>query len=230
MRKEITVAGIKLKNDSVTESLARITKNYEQNIFTTIEEVDMRTILLTKEEDTVREVVESVDVTVLAESGILDAVGQGTILRKAEIERREFFFQFMKITERSGHTIYILGETEKDITGILGYLKDEFSRIRIAGTKALDAYTGTQDGVVNEINAIAPDIILCIFPSPKREYFLKEYKSMLFAKIWYGADVEKIMGLKLTFTAKIMKFFRKLTLKQYLKEEDIKQKEDGEKR
>lgn len=235
MGKEIIIAGLKLKNDSVTESLAHVTKNYQEHIFTTIEEVDMRTILLTKEDATVREVVESVDMTVLTESGILDAAGQGSILRRAEIDRREFFFQFMKITERNGYTIYIVGETEKEIADVSCYIEDEFPRIKVAGTKALGQSKGIEDAVINEINMVAPDVMLCILPSPKRESFLKEYKSMLFTKIWYGADADKIAGLKLTFPAQIMKFFRKLTLKQYLKAEYSKQnesaeKEDGEKR
>lgn len=220
MKKEITVAGIKLKNYNVMEDFIRITKNYQENIFTTIEEVDMKTILLAKEEEAVKEVLELADVTIFTESGILDAVGQATILRRAEIDRREFFFQFMKITERNGHTVYILGETETEVSNVRRYIEDEFPRVKIAASKALDENSGEEDAVINDINTAAPKIVLGVLSSPARQQFLKAYRSMLSSKIWYGADAGRIVGTKLTFHAGVMKFFRKLTLKRYLKEEN----------
>ena len=224
MIKEIIVAGIKLNNYSVLENLTQISKNLEANVFTTIEEIYMKTILLAKEDESVKETIESLDVTVIAEAGILDAVGQATILRKAEIERRDFFFQLMKILERNGHTVYILGETEKEVTAASEYIADRFPRMKMAGSKALEEIVGAEIGVVNDINMIAPDVILSLLPSPVQEQFLKEHKTMFLAKIWYGISPEKFMEQRVTFWDKCVKFIRKYTLRRYI-QEDIEQGE-----
>lgn len=224
MIKEIIVAGIKLYNYSALENLTQIVKNLEANVFTSIEEVYMKTILLAKEDESVKEALEAMDVTVIAEAGILDAVGQVTIFRKAEIERREFFLQLMKILERNGHTVYVLGEAKEKIAETCQYIADEFPRIKMVGSIALNEVEGTEDGVVNEINMIAPDVIISVLPSPKQELFFKDYKSMLLTKIWYGIGAEKIVDSKLTIPAKIKKFIREHTLKRYVKE-DIAQAE-----
>ena len=219
MIKEIIVAGIKLHNYTVLENLTQIAKNLEANVFTTIEEVYMKTILLAKKDESVKETLESVDVAVIAETGILDAVGQSTIFRRAEIERREFFFQLMKILERNGHTVCILGDDLKEVEMAGQYIAEEFPRMKVVGVQVLDEVSDTEDKVVNDINTLAPDVILSVLPSPKQELFLKEYKRMLLAKIWYGVGAQKIAGGRLTFSAKIMKFLRKYTLKRYVQEE-----------
>ena len=199
MIKEITVAGIKLHNYNVLENLTRITRNLEANVFTTIEEVYMKTVLLAKEDESVKEVLESIDVTVIAETDILDAVGQATMLRRAEIERREFFFQFMKILERNGYTMYILGDDSKEVENAQQYIAESFPRMKVVGTQVLDKESGAEDKIINQINMIAPDVILSVFQSPVQEYFLMKYGKMLLAKIWYGIGVQKISGERLTF-------------------------------
>lgn len=218
MIKEIIVAGIKLYNYNVVENLTKITKNLEANVFTTIEEIDMKTVLLAKENESVKEMLESLEVTVFAETDILDAVGQATILRKAEIERREFFFQLMKMIERNGYTVYILGETEKEVAETCQYIADEFSRIKVIDKVALENVQGGEDGIINEINLLAPDVILSVLPSPMQEKFLKEHKSMFLTKIWYGIGAGKIAGTRRNLGAKILKAFRKFALIRYIQE------------
>ena len=201
------------------ENLSQIVKNLNANVFTTIEEIHMKTILLAKEDESVKETLEFVDVTIIAENGILDAVGQSTILRRAEIERREFFFQLMKILERNGYTVYVLGEQEQEVQEACGYIADEFPRVKIAGANALEESADAEAGVVNEINMVAPDVIISVLPSPKQEHFLRKYRSMFLTKIWYGIGAEKIQGHKHTFGMKFVKFIRKMLLKNYMKEE-----------
>ncbi len=224
MIKEILVAGIKLNNYNVLEMLTQIAKNLETNVFTTVEDIYMKTVLLAKEDESVKEVLESLDVTAIAEVGVLDAVGQATILRRKEIERREFFFQFMKILERNGHTVYILGQDEKEVEETIGYISKNFSRMKIVGSTVLTGIDGVEDSVVNEINMLAPDVILSVLPSPLQEKFLKRHKPMMLTKIWYGVGAGHISGSRLTFATKILKFLRKYTLKKYV-QEDIQNEE-----
>lgn len=220
MIKEIIVAGIKLNSYSTLENLTHIGNNLDSNVFTGIEDVYMKTLLLAKEDEVVRKAIESMDVTIVAENEILDAVGENTILRKHEIERREFFFQLMRILERNGYTVYILGETTKEVEETCQYLSDEFSRLKIVGAKALEENSGADEGVVNDMNMIAPDVVISVLPSPMQERFFLEHKSMLSAKIWYGAGSEKIIGRKHTFGAMLMKKLREKKFKNMIEREE----------
>ena len=226
MIKEIIVAGIKLHNYSAIENLTRIIKNLEANVFTSIEEVYMKTVLLAKEDETVKEVLESVDVTVIAEAGILDAVGQLAMLRRAEIERREFFVQLMKILERNGYTIYILGDDEKETQTAEAYLAEAFPRLKIVGTQVLSPTAATEDKTINEMNMLAPDVVLSVLSSPAQEQFFQKYRSMLLTKIWYGVGVQKLVETRVTFWTRLTKFFREHTLKRYVEEEQQMQEEE----
>lgn len=227
MIKEIVVAGIKLYNYSVLENLTQIAKNLEANVFTTIGDVYMKTILLAKEDESVKETLESLDITVIAETGILDAVGQMTLLRRAEIERRDFFLQLMRVFERNGYTIYVLGKEAKEVECACQHIAKEFPRIKVVGSKALAEMEHTEDSAINDINMIAPDVILSVLPSPMQELFLKEYKSMFLTKIWYGIGTHDLaVGKKHTFSKWVKKLVCMITLKKYVEEENSKESEE----
>ena len=180
----------------------------------------MKTVLLAKEDQTVKETLEALDITVIAEAGILDAVGQATILRKAEIERREFFFQLMRIFERNGHTVCILGDDTVEMDKTVQYLREVFPRLKVIGTQIIKPGVHMEDKVINDINMLAPDVVLSVLSSPMQEYFLKKYKLMLFAKIWYGVGSQRITGMKLTMLARIKKFFNKHMFKRYVERQE----------
>lgn len=222
MIKEIIVAGIKLNSYTALENLTNIGKRLDNNVFTTVEDVYMRTLLLAKEDEAVREVVESLDVTVIAENGVWDAAGENSSLRRREIERREFFFQLMHILERNKYSVYILGEESQEVAVACEYIACEFPRLDVVGTAALEECVGADEGIINNINLLAPDVIISVLPSPKQEHFLAEHKRMLSTKLWYGIGSGKIAGQKHSLKYMFLKMLRKHRLMDYVKREDKK--------
>lgn len=224
MIKEITVAGIKLNSYTALENLTQIGKNLDNNVFTTVEEVYMRTLLLAKEDEVVKEVVEALDVTIIAENGVWDAAGVNTSLRRREVERREFFFQLMHILERNKYSVLILGEAAQELAQTCEYIAEEFSRLNVVGAIALEECPGTDEGIINDINLLAPDVVLSVLPSPKQEHFLAEKKRMLSTKLWYGIGSGKIAGQKHSIKYTLLKMLRKHRLMDYIKREDETEK------
>lgn len=219
MIKEFTIAGIKLNSYTALENLTRIGEKLDNHIFTTVEEIYMRTVLLAKEDEKVKEVVEALDVTVIAENGVWDAVGANTSLRRREIERREFFFQLMRILERNKYSIFILGEDNQEITQTCEYIAEEFPRLNVAGMIALEECSGAEEDIINDINTIAPDVILSVLPSPVQEHFLAHHKAMLSTRLWYGIGSGKIAGQKHSLKIMFLKKLRKYRLMNYVKDE-----------
>lgn len=220
MIKEITVAGIKLNSYTALENLTRISKSLDQKVFTTVEEIYMRTLLLAKEEEEIQKVVESLDVTVIAESDVFEAVGENTSARRKEIEKREFFHQLMRILERNKYTTLLLGETREEVEETSEYILEEFSRLNIVGRIAVEECNGASEGIINDINMLAPDVILSVLPSPKQEYFLGEHRAMLSAKLWYGVGSGKITEQKHSLKSILLKRFRKYKLMNYIKNQE----------
>ena len=92
MIKTIDVAGIELDNYSVRETIMNVEKNMSDNGFHTIEEVNMEMLLQAESDEVIREALASVEHTVIAERGILEAVGADSYQRKHEIDHHDFFY------------------------------------------------------------------------------------------------------------------------------------------
>lgn len=217
MIKEICVAGIKLGNYTVRESLMKIDKAFYEQSFTTVEEVNMRSLFLAREDETVKQIIESIDITVIAENGILDVAGEHNLQRKYEIEENEFFYQLLKRIERSTKRIFLLGESEKEILLAKEFIGEEFPRVVIAGSMALEACVGGDESAINEINAEAPDVILSVLPSPLQEHFLANHRDKLSANLWYGVGDGKFARQRHRITTELIKLFRVKKLMKYIK-------------
>ncbi len=193
MIKKINVAGLQLDNYSVHEAMMELERHVDSGQFYTIEEVTMDMLLAAGNDDAVRAVLSSLDQTVIAENGILDAAGIKNVGRKREIENRAFFFELLKRLERNHRSIFVLGETEAVVTALRDFVEQEFPRITFAGAEAMENCPGTADAMINEINAATPYAILSVLPSPAQEYFLNEHKEKLFVRLWYGIGGEPSM-------------------------------------
>lgn len=220
MIKEIIVAGIKLNSYTALENLTQIGKRLDSNVFTTVEEIYMRSLLLAKEDEVVKETIEALDVTVIAENGVWDAVGENTGLRRREVEKREFFFQLMRILQRNNYSVYVLGETVQEVAQSCEYIADEFPRLKVIGQKALEECIGADEGIINDINMAAPDVVISVLPSPIQEHFLAEHKSMMSTRLWYGIGSGKIAGQKHSLKYMILKKLREYRLMNYIKGEE----------
>lgn len=224
MIKEIRVAGVTLGNYTTRESLMKIDKAFYEEKFTTIEEINMRSLLLAGEDEVVKKIIESVDITVITETGILDVAGEHSLHRKYEIEKNEFFFQFLRKIERNGKKVLVLGETEEEVTLARTYIEEEFPRIMSCKAFVLENCKGDEDAVVNDINAEAVDVIICVLSSPRQEYFLADHRYKLSTRIWYGVGDGKFVKPKASITNAFIKLFRVKKLMKHIKRYE-KQKE-----
>lgn len=199
MIKKIDIAGIELDNYTVREAIMLLEKNMGSQIFTTLEEVNMKTLLLAETDERVREALELLDYSVIAESGILSAVGEESMQRKREIEEHDFYFELLKRLERNHKTIFLLGKKQEEVDQALQTIGEDFPKCGIAGAEAFESCVGTMDAIVNEINAATPDVVISILPTPEQEYFLLDNRNKLSTTLWYGMGNEKIAHKKRGF-------------------------------
>ena len=230
MIKTIDFAGIVLDNYSVRETIMNVEKNMSDQGFHTIEEVNMDTLMQAETDEVIKEALQIVEHTVIAEAGILDAVGAGSYQRRHEIEHHDFFYELMKRIERNHKTMFVIGDSMERVEQMCELISDRYPKCAIVGMEALDECTGATDAVVNEMNAVAPDVILSIIPSPQQEHFLMENREKISAELWYGIGKIELGKARSRLALKIRKLVRTHKLEKQLirhnDEQETKQNEN----
>ena len=230
MIKTIDFAGIVLDNYSVRETIMNVEKNMSDQGFHTIEEVNMDTLMQAETDEVIKEALQIVEHTVIAEAGILDAVGAGSYQRRHEIEHHDFFYELMKRIERNHKTMFVIGDAMERVEQMCELISDRYPKCEIVGMEALDECTGATDAVVNEMNAVAPDVILSIIPSPQQEHFLMENREKISAELWYGIGKIELGKARSRLALKIRKLVRTHKLEKQLirhnDEQETKQNEN----
>lgn len=230
MIKTIDFAGIVLDNYSVHETIMNVEKNMSDHGFHTIEEVNMDTLMQAETDEVIKDALQMAEHTVIAEAGILDAVGAGSYQRRHEIEHHDFFYELMKRIERNHKTLFVIGDSMERVEQMCERIADRNPKCEIVGMEALDECSGATDAVVNEINALAPDVILSIIPSPQQEHFLMENREKMSAELWYGLGKIALGKPGSRLALKIRKLIRTHKLEKQLirhsDEQEEKQKEN----
>ena len=186
MIKKIEILGIRLDNYTVKEAMLKVEEYLNNTVMNTIEAISMEMLVRAKEDELLRESIESLDLAIVDEKEILLAAGVDTVQRIRETVEKQFFKEFMKRIVRNGKTVYLFGETKQQLEKLKEFLSEDYGRLKIAGSYALEDCAGDYDGVVNEINIASPDIVFSVLPTPGQEYFLAENKEKMNAKVWYG--------------------------------------------
>lgn len=223
MIKKIDIMGVQLDNYTVREAIRQVETYLESGVLNTIESISMQ-MLMDSEQDTVqRQVITSLDLAIIGEKEIMQAAGIGTMQRMNETEENDFFFEFFKRMERNKKNLFLLGENEQAIEELKDMLHTEYPKLVIVGEYALENCVGDQDAVINDMNALTPDVIVSVLPSPMQEHFFWEHKDKMNASIWYGVGKHG-MGRK---RHSVSQFFKNTMRRVKLRSSIEKYQEDG---
>ena len=186
MIKKIDILGIQLDNYTVREAIMRVEAWYDNNMLNVIEMVSMQMLTESETDPVLKEVISSLNLAVIGEKGILQAAGADTMQRIRETEENDFSNEFLKRVERNRKSVFIIGETQAAVDELKQELEEEYPKLVLAGAAATENCVGDLEGVINELNAATPDVIISIIPSPKQDYFLVEHRDKINANVWYG--------------------------------------------
>ena len=128
MIKTIDFAGIVLDNYSVRETIMNVEKNMSDQGFHTIEEVNMDTLMQAETDEVIKDALQMAEHTVIAEAGILDAVGAGSYQRRHEIEHHDFFYELMKRIERNHKTLFVIGDSMERVEQMCERISDRYPK------------------------------------------------------------------------------------------------------
>lgn len=186
MIKKIEILGIQLDNYTVREAMLQAELFLNEKVMHIIEVITMETLVMAKEDETLKESIEAWDLAIINDKEILKAAGVNSPQRIKETTEQQFMEEFLKRIIRNGKTVYLFGESGEEVRLLETYLQDNYDKLQIVGSLALAECVGDCDGAINEININSPDIIFSILPTPEEELFLLENKGKIDARIWCG--------------------------------------------
>ncbi|MBR1692496.1 MAG: hypothetical protein IJ711_06940 [Lachnospiraceae bacterium] len=230
MRK-MQVLSVSLYDYTVREAMRKVEEFLQDGKPSTIAYVSIKGIMEADENEQIKEFYNKLDLIISEDSDILRAANVQTRSRLREIDENVFMDEFLKKLVRQRKTVYLLAQTEAELTLLETGLRSYQENLRVAGRFALDHLEADEDFIVNEINMVQPCVLISILPSMRRIEFYDANHMKLNTNIWLmlkdGMDLQnKKKGLLRKLSDNLWRSIFKKRLLQYRNEKEKGGEED----
>lgn len=209
---KMDILGVTLTDYSLKESLLLTDSFLENSALNTILYVTTPMLILAGKDEYEKERIESMDMTLCGESDILRVAKIESKSRLYEVENLVFFKEFLRRIVRGGKKVYLLSDSEADAEKLRSELKDFQRGIVISGVQVIRESTEKVEEVVNDINDIAPDVIISRMAWGRQEQWMVDAKPYINAEVWLGISKDMKLGKRReSFQKKAMnRIYRKM--------------------
>lgn len=190
------VLGISLQDLTLRESMRKVEQFFRDRKVSTIALITMKGLIAAQDSPEIKNWVDSLDMTVVADADILHAADINYRSRIHDVENGEFIAEFLKKLVRQRKTVYLLSQTESQLKKIEDELTAYEEDLRIVGRLATEELEYDDDFVINDINLKAPDVLISNLESPKRETFLSDNHMKLNVSIWLMVRADRELDKK----------------------------------
>lgn len=188
-RKEL--AGVRVDICSIREALHKMESYLNNECLNIVETINMKTIVAAGEDEKVRRCLDEMDLVMPSNKEILEELGITSGQRLHDAESDQLLHEFLKCVQRGKYSVYLLADTRNRIESLSDYLRDVYDgHLLICGSYAFEECPEDAEHAVNEINSVAPHVVLAMLPTPMQEHFVCEHHHMLNAKVWFGIGAE----------------------------------------
>lgn len=130
--------------------------------------------------------IEAADATLWGDTEILKAAEITSRSRCSEVEEREFLQSFLRKSAKAHTSVLLLSDTEEHAIALKEELSGMQGGVTITGAMAIEDVEIGQERLINEINMIAPSVIIARMPFAMQHRWLKLAKQYMNARIWIG--------------------------------------------
>ncbi len=191
---KMDILGITLTDYSLKESLFLVDSFMKKGALSTILYVTTPMLILAGKDECEKERIESMDMTLCGEADILRVAKIDSKSRLYEVEHLVFLKEFLRRIARNAQTVYLLSDSPEDIENLKRELKDFQRGIVISGLQIIDGSTRKVEDVVNNINDIAPSVIISRMPWGMQEKWMQDAKPYINAEVWLGISRDMKLG------------------------------------
>ena len=186
MEEKIEVLGVQMDCMTAKETMLSAMQFMENDSVDTIEIMTMDNLMRNQEDEVWRAQTEELKIVLPGEVEILEAADIHDRVKLKETENRVFVKMFMKYLQKNQNKVYILAETDEDISMTENAIRRYNRGIRLSGHACLSPDERREEEVVNDINGTETDCILSVLSAPYQESFISRNRLLLNAKMWFG--------------------------------------------
>lgn len=184
--KNINLLGMKLQDRYARESLMLTDRFIRKGAARIILYLTTGALLEAAKNEGEKEWIEAADATLWGDTKILEAAEITAKIRYNEVAEKEFLNSFLRKMAKNHTAILVISDTEEHAQGLKSELVEMQNGITVVGTMAIHDIVGSQEDLINEINMIAPIVIIVRMPFSMQLRWLKSSRQYMNAGIWLG--------------------------------------------
>lgn len=223
MEDRIKILGVEMDCLTAKEAMLEAMRFMENDSVDTIEILSMDTLMSGQENEEWKEYTAGLKMVLPGEAEILEAADIRDRVKLKETENRTFLKIFMKYLQKNQKKVFVLAETEEELTRVEEAIQRYNRGIRFTGDALLGPDDNREESVINYINGTETDCILSVLPSPYQEQFIGRNRQLLNVKVWFGCGDALVRSYD---ERKIFRQIRYFFLKTMFRRRVEKQKED----
>ena len=139
-------------------------------------------LLSAEDSEELRQLIKEADIVLPDTTDILHAAKVNNRSREKEIERNLFLKGFFRICSREKKRIFIIADSEERESAIKSAVGMIQKDLNFIGTYILSD-SADAENAVNEVNSVAPDIVLSVIKTPLHEEFICGQKIKINARL-----------------------------------------------
>ncbi len=183
--KNVNILGIELYERDAREALFLTYRFLNEGAVHIILYLTTSVLLEAVKDEPEKAWIESADLTLWSDTEILKAAEINSRRRYREVQEREYLKIFLKGIANVHRSILTISDTEEHAEALKYELLELQDSVTIAGTMAIDM-EADQEKVVNEINMIAPTVIITRMPFSMQRQWLEKCRPYINTIIWMG--------------------------------------------
>lgn len=191
---KMDILGVALTDYSLRESLIMVDDYVRNRALNTILYVTTPMLILAGKDDGEKARIEAMDMTLCGDSDILRVAKIESKSRLYEIENLGFLKEFLRRVVRNDKKVYLLSDSEEDISKLKKELLTFQKGIVIGGEWTIKEDATDMEEIINKINDIAPTVIISRMSLGRQEKWMTEAKSFLNAELWLGLSKDMKLG------------------------------------
>lgn len=188
MSKRIQVLGMDIDNHAVRETMLLVEEYVNTDGINLMGVISSELLMQAADFPKIRQVFDMMELRVIGDITILEVQEDIYEQQVEEIQRKELEEVFLNYLIRKRKTVFWISDSPSDEEALQDYVREHYPRLDIAGS-----YFGMMDeenleAIVNEINSVAPDVLMIQTGDWRRLGRLMEKKNQLNARLGVCMD------------------------------------------
>lgn len=139
---------------------------------------------------------EDIDLIAWSDAEILKKAGVTSKARIYDVENQEFLKDFLKRVAKSGHTVYLLTDSENELEKLRQDLFMMRGDLRIIGETVVERGVENYDSIVNALNMVAPKVIISRMAYDQLEHMMTKCQRYLNSEVWFAINERMVLNGK----------------------------------